>query len=298
MSRETMYDTILVHYRTEIETVLAQALQHFAQEPNQTVPDAMRYSLLGGGKRIRGVMILALYRLFDEDFHKALPFAAAMEMIHTYSLIHDDLPCMDDDAVRRGKPACHIAFGESTALLAGDALLTLAFETACACDTLPADRVLRAVQKLASAAGVGGMVGGQQMDLESAHSQLPVQMLDQMYGRKTGALFSACAQIPCLLAGATPAQQAAALRYGADIGLAFQLMDDVLDVVSDQSLLGKPVGSDVQNNKNTYAALYGIASCRRRIADLSASAKGAVSTVGGDAWFLIRLADMLESREF
>jgi geranylgeranyl diphosphate synthase type II len=268
--------------------------------PESGVADAMRYSLLGGGKRVRGALVLAFYQLFHEGLEPALPFACAMEMVHAYSLIHDDLPCMDDDDLRRGKPSCHRAFGEATALLAGDALLTLAFEIVADAGllaALPAEAALRSARCLAHAAGMAGMVGGQAIDLASEGAAVTREQLDRMYRKKTGALIGAAAYIGCALAGAREAETAAALRYAGHIGMAFQIIDDILDVAGDEAVLGKAVGSDRGKDKSTYVSMYGLWEAKREAERLSGIAKESLGGLPGDTGFLRDLADMLTERQ-
>lgn len=292
--------TFNIQLQQYIELINAELERPFCTRilhPYQPVLDAMKYSLLSGGKRIRGVMVLAFYHLFEKEVISVLPFAAAIEMIHAYSLIHDDLPCMDDDDLRRGVPACHIAFGEATALLAGDALLTLAFDTVANCKAFPAERVQEVAAMLAGAAGAHGMIGGQVMDLAGAGRVLTAEELDAINDRKTGALFAVSAAAGCILAGHSEAQSAAG-AYTAHVARAFQIMDDILDVTADPGKLGKPVGSDAGNNKNTYAALHGTVRCRERIQEHTAAAKEVISKLLGDTTFLAQLAAYLGGRDF
>ena len=269
--------------------------------PESRIADAMAYSLLGGGKRIRGALLLAFYRLYAEDVRPALPFACALEMAHAYSLIHDDLPCMDDDDLRRGKPSCHIAFGEATALLAGDALLTLAFElmSSHARDDNRNDigRVLRAIHYLASAAGVTGMIGGQAIDLEMEGKLADEDTIFRMYDKKTAALIRAACCIGCELGGATEEELNAASRYAGDLGTLFQISDDILDITADEAVLGKPVGSDLANAKSTIVGLAGLEEARKRVRALAASAAEALSDMPGDTGFLAALPGVLAERE-
>lgn len=284
---------------------LTQAVEQYLEScmpspdkfPYSKVLEAMNYSLLAGGKRVRAVIALSFFRLFYENFHKALPIAAAIEMIHAYSLIHDDLPCMDDDDMRRGKPSCHIAFDESTALLAGDALLTMAFTMVTEAD-FPADMLLNCVKLLSESAGVHGMIGGQQMDLEGEHKKLTAQELDDINGHKTGALFRASAGMGCILGGADKEQIAAAREYASLLGLAFQIQDDILDVTADSQTLGKPVGSDKQSDKNTYAALLGVERCKEIVADFSQKAGDTLIKFPGDKSFLMELTSVLRDRKY
>jgi len=234
------------------------------------IPDrllkSMEYSLLAGGKRLRPVLVLSWASMLnteDSDIaDKVMPFAASLECIHTYSLIHDDLPAMDDDDLRRGKPSNHKKFDEATAILAGDGLLTEAFGLMSAASIvkgLPADRVLRAIYVLATAAGSGGMVGGQAMDMEfTGRNGVPLKELREMHAMKTGALITAACECGAILAGAEEKDIDHAREFGKAIGVAFQIVDDVLDVISDTETLGKPAGSDEAMGKSTYPSLIGL----------------------------------------
>ena len=222
---------------------------------NDHVLEAMRYSVLGGGKRIRALLVLNFNRILGGAANEAMEFAAAIEMMHAYSLIHDDLPCMDDDDLRRGKPSCHVAFGEAIALLAGDALQTLAFETLARNTSLEPAQVLQAVRELAAAAGSRGMVGGQTVDIEGTAQT--VEQLTGMCMMKTGALIKCAVRLGCLSVGADEASMAQADIYADAIGLAFQIRDDILDVIGSTEELGKPVGSDAEQQKATFATVLG-----------------------------------------
>ena len=312
-TRQDMAGAMLSHYAKEIEEALAGFIPS-SPAPESVVADAMRYSLLGGGKRLRGALTLAFYRLYHEEVKPALPFACALEMVHAYSLIHDDLPCMDDDDLRRGKPSCHKAYGEATALLAGDALLTLAFETMAAAGNLaffPAEAVLQSIWCVAHAAGLSGMIGGQAIDLDiegpqaqmaatpelQAQQASPQAQMDRMIMKKTGALIGSAALVGCTLAGAGEAHAAAALRYANYLGFAFQIVDDILDVTGDEAVLGKPVGSDEANGKNTYVAVHGLKEARRQADILHRQAKKALDDLPGDTTFLRGLVDILTKRQ-
>jgi geranylgeranyl diphosphate synthase type II len=289
------YDETYRQYKALLEVELKR---YFAGDslPDHSVRDAMAYSLLGGGKRVRGVMLLAFYRLFAEDVRPALPFAAALEMVHAYSLIHDDLPCMDDDDTRRGQPACHIKFGEATALLAGDGLLTLAFFAMCGAHGVPAQKIRECVALIAWAAGETGMILGQALDLAGEHKTLTKEELDLLNLYKTGALFSVAAKMGCVLGDATQTLIDTAGDYAQNLALAFQLVDDILDETADPALLGKPVGSDRAQGKNTYAALFGIDECKARVDALTGAAVDALAPFGDKADFLRALADKLSTR--
>lgn len=276
--------------------IVNEALVRCIPADNGIVCDAMNYSLLLGGKRIRPLLVLEFCRLCAGNFMKAVPFACAIEMIHTYSLIHDDLPCMDDDDMRRGKPSCHIRFGEEYALLAGDALLTLAFETLMTAD-LPAEKKNEACLELSRAAGYQGMVGGQMLDLINENEQINIDILKKTDSLKTGALIKAACLLGCIAAGASAEQRAAAAGYAENIGLAFQIVDDILDVTSDTSVLGKPVGSDEHNNKSTYVSLLGLEESQKIAALLTENAVSSLAVFGGDAQFLTDLAYSLAARK-
>ena len=253
--------------------------------------DSMLYSLQAGGKRLRPVLCLSCAALFGLAESVVLPFAAAIEMIHTYSLIHDDLPAMGDDDLRRGAPSTHKAFDEATAILAGDGLLTDAFGRMTTVD-LPASRVLAAVGEMARAAGSTGMVGGQEWDM--IYTGMPPVSLDElrrMHAMKTGALLRASCVCGALLAGAESIELQRISRYGAALGVAFQIADDILDVVSDTETLGKPAGSDAEHGKNTYPSLVGLDESRRLAQEQARHAQEAIASFHGpEAEFLRALA--------
>lgn len=252
-----------------IEDYLARA---FASEARHAdLQEAMEYSLLAGGKRIRPVLTLETCRLCGGDPDRALPFACGVEMVHTYSLIHDDLPAMDDDDLRRGRPTNHIVYGEATAILAGDALLTAAFEQLTKAD-LPAERVVEAVRCLSHAAGSAGMVGGQALDMAGEGRALDREELELLQSLKTGALISAAAELGCIAAGGTPEQRARVRAYAQALGRAFQVRDDMLDVISSQAELGKPVGSDQLNEKSTFVTALGLEGCATLVEELTRQA--------------------------
>ncbi len=265
-----------------------------------TVARAMAYACEGGGKRIRPVLMLEFCRLCGGDPAAALPFAAAMEMIHSYSLVHDDLPCMDNSPMRRGRPSTHAVVGETMALLAGDGLLNLAFETMLRPEnrgSLPADRVLSAAFALADAAGIEGMVGGQVIDLESEGKAIDLSVLEQLQRGKTAALLIASCVMGARLAGATPEQEQAARIYGENIGLSFQIVDDILDVTATAEALGKPVGSDAENEKVTYVSLLGLEQARQWAAQRTDAALAALDAFGDNAASLRQLAQALLTRD-
>ncbi len=276
--------------------------------------EAMRYSIFAGGKRLRPVLCLAAAEVCGRDSERVMPTACALELIHTYSLIHDDLPAMDDDDFRRGRPTSHKKFGEAVAILAGDALLTQAFDlmaqNARTAGVRP-EAALKAVGAVSRAAGSLGMIGGQVMDLAmeragrskslgAAHAFLKngsrAAALDAIHRRKTGALIRASLQAGALLSGASPARVRALETYGEALGLAFQIADDVLDIIGDKKLLGKR-GSDRENGKLTYPAVYGLAESQARARKEAARAKRALAPFGSRAWALEALADYVVQRQ-
>lgn len=264
--------------------------------PRADLYDAMLYSLLAGGKRIRPILTLEVCRMCGGEVELALPFACAVEMVHTYSLIHDDLPCMDDDDLRRGRPTNHKVYGEATAMLAGDGLLTAAFEIMAAQrDKLPAERVVEAVSCLANAAGGRGMVGGQALDLAGEGHGLSEQDLYEIHSLKTGAMIIAAVELGCIVAGAGPEERQAVGTYAAKLGLAFQIKDDMLDVESSTEEFGKPVGSDAANGKNTFVSLKGLEHCRDEVKALTEQATAALERFRDNS-FLTELAWQLERR--
>lgn len=240
--------------------------------PQKNVFDAMRYSVMAGGKRIRPVLTLEFCRICGGNIYDAMPFACAAEFVHTYSLIHDDLPCMDDDVLRRGKPSCHVKFGEANALLAGDALLSLAFETAL-CDNnivnVNSDNVVKAAYELAKASGALGMVGGQVVDLESEGKDIGLNKLRFLHSKKTGAMIIAACKMGCIAADADSEKIKFAEEYAKRIGLAFQIEDDLLDIEGDEKELGKPIGSDKEQNKTTYVTYLGIEKSKETVLKLT-----------------------------
>lgn len=239
-----------------VDEALSSALADFDPDIRQ-VPEAMRYSVSAGGKRVRPVLTLGFCAACGGDPRDAVPFGCAVELVHTYSLIHDDLPCMDDDDLRRGRPSCHRKFDEATALLAGDALLTKAFELLAGAP-LSAEQRIAAVGTLAGFAGVQGMVGGQELDLSGEHQPRTQKMLEKTDLLKTSALIEAACQLGVIAAGGSDENRYNASVYGHNLGLAFQIVDDILDATGDAATLGKPIGSDAENGKTTYLSLLGL----------------------------------------
>lgn len=253
--------------------------------------EAIRYSLFAGGKRLRPALALGAAEVVSGSDGKALPVACALEMIHTYSLIHDDLPAMDDDDLRRGRPTCHKAFGEATAILAGDGLLTMAFAAAAETGSVAI------VQALALAAGVGGMVGGQQLDLAGEGQQLDLEALQAIHRAKTGALIRVSTRCGAMAAGGSREHVEALTAYGEHLGLAFQITDDMLDVTGTEAAIGKRVGSDASRDKSTYPALLGLEESTRLAGEAVARAEAALSGFGEEAASLRNLAQYVLKRE-
>ena len=296
MTYEQQYDV----YLNEIQAALQAACDTYLPEESR-VCQAARYSLLAGGKRIRAVLTMACCDMLGGDWRAAAHFAAAVEMLHCFSLIHDDLPCMDNSDLRRGRPANHIQYGEDIALLAGDGLLTLAFETALSPESIKlagAQRGAEAARLLAKAAGAEGMVGGQVIDLQHENQRAPIEVLLEMDRKKTGALIQAAAQMGCAVAGADQKQREAAVEYAACVGLAFQIRDDILDVISDPETLGKPVGSDDKNEKSTYVSLLGMEKAQQLVNELTQQAESALSAFSEDTAFLREFAQSLANRGY
>ena len=260
--------------------------------------EAMNYSLKAGGKRLRPMLVLETLRLFGGDEKEAYPFMAAMEMIHTYSLVHDDLPAMDNDEYRRGKKTTHAVYGEAMGILAGDALLNLAFETAAgAFDMETSPRTAKALQILSGKAGIYGMIGGQVVDVESEGQPLSREKLDFIYRLKTSALIEAAMMVGAVLAGASDEEVAAMERVAGDVGLAFQIQDDILDVTSTLEVLGKPIHSDDKNNKTTYVTLEGLDKAKKDVEEISERALSTLASLEHKNAFLEELIRMLITRE-
>lgn len=257
--------------------------------------ESMDYSLTAGGKRIRAILVLEFCRMCGGDIYKALPAACAIEMLHAYSLIHDDLPCMDNDDLRRGKPTNHIVYGECTAILAGDALQAEAFGTILRSE-LPAAVRADCAEILADAAGIDGICGGQYLDILAAGKTLSEQELDEINGRKTAALLVAACQMGVIIGGGNANQLQAAAQIGSALGIAFQIRDDMLDVISTTEELGKPIGSDAQEHKNTFMALYGGEKCADMIDKLTKYAKFITMQSFQDNKFILDFADSLVTR--
>ena len=281
-------------YQSFIETYLDECCFQYENEPQKTLFSAMRYSLLAGGKRLRPIFVFDFCRMCGGNWQASAPFAAAVEMIHTYSLIHDDLPCMDNDDYRRGRLTNHKVYGEAIAVLAGDGLLTAAFHFL---SKAPFDANIRikAVEVLSACAGELGMVGGQVLDMQSEERQCTAEEVIAIQSRKTGALIRAACVLGVLAANGTPEQIKGANDFAAHLGLAFQIRDDVLDVIGNAHELGKATGVD--GNKNTFVQLYGLEKCDELIKEHTKLAIDAL-TVFKDKQYMIDLSNSLTNRTF
>ena len=285
-------------FNRKIETVSLALEKYFEKADNyqKTIYDAMAYSLFAGGKRIRPVLALACAELFDSG-EKVLPFACSLEMIHTYSLIHDDLPCMDNDDLRRGKPTNHKVYGEAMAVLAGDALLTKAFEISVKFSELSPEQTLREIEVLATAGGTEGMIGGQVIDIESEGKRVDAKTLYALHLNKTGALIIAAAKLGAIAGGASEDDIKNLSEYAKNLGLAFQIKDDILDVEGDSDILGKMTGVDEINEKTTFVSLYGLEKSKQMLDEYTKKAKANLKPYGKKAEFLEELADYLLKRK-
>ena len=292
---EKLFSARMAEYKPAVDKYLDACLEETQCASYHKLTDSIHYSLTAGGKRLRAILVLEFCRICGGDVEKALPLACGVEMLHTYSLIHDDLPVMDNDDLRRGKPSNHKVFGECTATLAGDALQALAFETILKAD-LPALRALKCAQILANAAGHEGICGGQQLDLEWEGRSLDRDELMAIHLRKTSALIRAACLMGVAAAGGTTEHADAAQRYADALGLAFQIRDDMLDVIGDEATFGKPIGSDKAEEKTTFVDLLGLAACEREVVRLTDEAISALSPFGGEADFLAALSHSMETR--
>ncbi|PSB01684.1 geranylgeranyl diphosphate synthase CrtE [Merismopedia glauca] len=282
--------------QTQVEAALANSLPVVYPE---TIYESMRYSLLAGGKRLRPILCLATCEMMGGTIEMAMPTACALEMIHTMSLIHDDLPAMDNDDYRRGKLTNHKVYGDDIAILAGDGLLAYAFEyIARATLNVPPQQILQAIAHLARAVGAAGLVGGQVVDLQSeGKSDVTVETLSYIHNHKTGALLEACVVCGAILAGATEEQIGKLSRYAQNIGLSFQIIDDILDITATQAELGKTAGKDLQAQKVTYPSLWGLEASKIQAQELIAAAKAELAPFGTAAIPLLALADYITNRD-
>ncbi len=280
-------------YRLFIEEYLENFYSRFHAEPQKPLYDSIQYSLLAGGKRLRPILCMEFCRICGQDWKAAAPFAAAIEMIHTYSLIHDDLPSMDNDDFRRGRPTNHKVYGEAMAILAGDALLTDAFLSASEAKLTCPEDMSRAIALLSTCAGSSGMVGGQVLDIMSEERQISEEEILNIQSRKTGGLIRAACGLGAIAGGASPEQVDAACRFADNLGLAFQIRDDMLDVIGTQEEMGKGVGTD--ETKNTFVRLYGLPKCEELVQKYTADAIQALDLFE-DRTFLTELAENLTNR--
>lgn len=290
----TIKDT-LKQYQQRVDAYLDQTVLNDSIEPR--LQEAMRYALFNGGKRVRPILVYLVNQMLGGKLEDADAPAAAIECVHSYSLVHDDLPAMDDDDLRRGKPTCHIAFDEATAILAGDALQCFGFELLTQDESQPI-RNLRMVKVLAQASGDSGMVVGQAFDLANVGKSLTLNQLEAMHAHKTGALLNASVDLGVLSSGCTDSNTFTQLRrYGDAVGLAFQVKDDILDIEGDTETIGKPQGSDVEQDKPTYPALLGMDGAKEKLRQLHQEAIAAVQPFGDAAQPLVELADFIVNRD-
>jgi len=294
------FDLVYDRYRQMMEASLPDTYPQMPESAGGKVVSAARYSLLAGGKRLRPVLLLATTELLGKEAHAVLPFAAAVEMIHTYSLIHDDLPCMDDDDLRRGLPTCHVVYGEALAVLAGDALLNRAFELIHEAGPAFGAAGWKAASILSQASGSQGMIGGQTLDLMAEENPVDFQGLVSIHRLKTGALIKAPILMAAALAGTDEQITESLERYADAIGLAFQIRDDILDVTADQTVLGKTIGKDARDQKTTYVSLFGLAGSQAHLEQSIGQARTAIAALekaGLDVSFFSGLADYLTVRQ-
>lgn len=277
------------HIDEQLATLLHTDVPQF-----ERLYEAMNYSLMAGGKRIRPILLLATVEALGKDSTPYVEMACALECVHSYSLIHDDLPAMDNDDLRRGKPTNHVVYGEGNAILAGDGLLTYAFELMAKQSHIEPHKLARCIQTFAHAAGPAGMVGGQAFDLESeGNKQIGRQGLELLHHAKTGVIFKAAIDLAAILADASPAEQAMLDTYATYMGLTFQITDDMLDVIGDEAEIGKPVGSDAKNDKATYVTIFSLEEARHMAEEAAQRAIEAIAPLGEQAWFLRELVAYL-----
>ncbi|WP_243136711.1 polyprenyl synthetase family protein [Acetobacterium paludosum] len=284
----------------KINQHLEKAFQQSIDAP-EVIIEAMKYSLFAGGKRLRPILMIETCRALEGDVNVIMPLALGMEMLHTYSLIHDDLPAMDNDDLRRGKPTNHKMFGEATAILAGDGLLNFGVETMLqGTKGLSGERLsnyIGAMKIIMSASGINGMIGGQVADMLSEERVISLEEMDYIHLHKTSALLEACVQSGCIIARAEPATQGRLISYSQRIGLAFQIVDDILDIEGNEEELGKPVGSDEKNHKSTFVSLYGMEASKLKVAELEHEAVGMLKPIGVNTNFLEKLARYICQRQ-
>ncbi len=290
------FDTFLKESKTFVEEKLVSYANEL-QCPN-VLREAMAYSLEAGGKRLRPLLLFATLQAFGKERNLGVGAACALEMIHTYSLIHDDLPCMDDDDLRRGKPTNHKVFGEAMAVLAGDGLLTYAFQVIMAYEQkeISADKKVRLVLELAKAAGPEGMVGGQVADMEAEGKRLTIEELEYIHKHKTGKLLEFAVLAGAILSDATKEQEEKLLAFAKYVGLAFQIRDDILDVEGTEEEIGKPIGSDVSNEKSTYTTLFTVDKAKGILEDTIVKAKDAIGSLQLQDEYLLSICDLIAKR--
>lgn len=285
-------------FKSKIDTINAYLDKYLDDKKDmpQTIIDSMRYSIFAGGKRIRPVLMMAAYELFRKEISDVMPFACALEMIHTYSLIHDDLPAMDNSDLRRGRKTNHIVYGEAIAILAGDALLNYAFETILSNSHIKPKLSLEATAYMAKCAGIHGMIGGQVIDIQSENKIITKDELQNLHDKKTGGLIRAGAVCGAILGGASYKKTKLLEEYAINLGIAFQIKDDILDVEGDTATLGKPVGGDDKLNKNTYVSLYGLDETKKLLVKHTELAKKSLIPFGKKSSFLNCFTDYLLER--
>lgn len=281
-----------------IETLLNEYMPK-EEGYQQTIMQAMNYSLEAGGKRLRPILTLESCKIVGGKEEDAIPFAVAIEMIHTYSLIHDDLPALDNDDLRRGKPTNHKVFGEAMATLAGDALLNYAFEVmlSSSIDKKDSNKYLKAINEIAKHAGIYGMIGGQVVDVESENKIIDKEKLDFIHLNKTAAMIIGCMRAGAIIGGASEEELEKVTKYGKNIGLSFQIVDDILDITGDEVKLGKPIGSDIENHKSTYPSLLGLEKSRQIARQLIEDGKSSIDGLSSEIDFLNQLGDYIISRD-
>jgi len=294
----------LAHYKKKVDALLKEVIE-MEPEPAKKVCEAMQYSLMAGGKRLRPILMISSAKALEKDESIVMPAACAIECIHTYSLIHDDLPAMDDDDLRRGKPTCHKAFNEAIAILAGDGLLTLAFEVLSSdwskapWDINYIDPMckIEAINLIARAAGIKGMVGGQCADIETEGKTIEEKTLYYIHSHKTAAMIQVSLEAAALLCNANRRDREALAKFGFNLGLAFQIRDDLLDIEGDEKQIGKPIGSDIKKQKATYPALFGIEGAKKRANELIKDALSYIEHLGDEATPLRAIAQYIIYRD-
>ncbi|MDU6982811.1 MAG: polyprenyl synthetase family protein [Terrisporobacter othiniensis] len=292
------FKTVLKEKIDYIETLLNEYMPK-EEGYQQTIMKAMNYSLKAGGKRLRPILTLESCKIVGGKEEDAIPFAMAIEMIHTYSLIHDDLPALDNDDLRRGKPTNHKVFGDGMATLAGDALLNYAFEVmlSSSINKKDSNKYLKAINEIAKHAGIYGMIGGQVVDVESENKIIDKDKLDFIHLNKTAAMIVGCMRAGAIIGGATEEELEKVTKYGKNIGLSFQIVDDILDITGDEEKLGKPIGSDIENHKSTYPSLLGLEKSREIARQLIEEGKSSIDGLSSEIDFLNQLGDYIISRD-